>query len=851
MIAEAVDDSLAPALPEVAATIPPSSSHDLDGVRVVCFYPWVPFEPSGSWTRFSSYWKTLLRHGADVTLAFLCPGNDSEISRLKIRYQGETTVFANRAILEGLLLSAKSTAEFKQYTPAEVDLLFRYEPSLYLKSRGMAEWLDTLVREADIVTLEYPMYAGLLSPICKKWNRRLVITSHDCLFELKGTGKEAKALLRAKEIESLKTADAVFFVNDGEEALFAQFDIRGITTPNSADALRIKPGDEARARRVIAERLRLKQEHFCLFVGSSHEPNAEAAEEMKKLARDVPEMTFVVAGACHPKFSTGNFHALGQVSADMLDLLYRAARFVLIPLKRGTGMSVKTFDAFAYQKPVITTPVGLRGYHVTPGVEAEVVANATEMAAAIRRLHADLTTSMALAARARELALSMDCRRAYYPYVTTLLRLLGRAPSHEAAAASAIFLMDPNLKDHVGHHFHYAQSIQASARELGIPFHTLVHREVSPEVIEELGGAAGTFTAYDPLSQRLNPYPAEWGTARSTYEFLRANDLFAEELWPVLRSRCQPDDHIFIPNATPLQILGLATLLHNKPAVTAFQFTLVLRYTTFRIFGPITQRKAQPDPETAERYAFSLGRLRAADRFGCITLATDSSGLAAEFAQFWDRPIQVLPVPHTQLPRTTRDIDALPVPPKVAGRARVVFLGDARDEKGFELLPAVVKAFSAPQRIKGVEFVFQAYVSSRYHAAMNRPIEELSSAHPTNLTLLRSSLSQETYDAVLESADLVLLPYDALTYASRTSGPFVEAICAGKPVIVPRNSWMSQQLGGSQAGLTFVSGNADDLIRTLAAALQNLPQLQQAATEFGQAYRDFHNATNFCRSLAS
>jgi glycosyltransferase involved in cell wall biosynthesis len=102
---------------------------------------------------------------------------------------------------------------------------------------------------------------------------------------------------------------------------------------------------------------------------------------------------------------------------------------------------------------------------------------------------------------------------------------------------------------------------------------------------------------------------------------------------------------------------------------------------------------------------------------------------------------------------------------------------------------------------------------------------------------------------LLTSADVVLLPYDALTYRSRTSGPFVEAICAGKPVVVPAQSWMSTQLGSSGAGRTFVSGNSGDLTSALLGVLQNHAQHAEAAQALGQKFREYHNPENFIRQL--
>jgi UDP:flavonoid glycosyltransferase YjiC (YdhE family) len=58
----------------------------------------------------------------------------------------------------------------------------------------------------------------------------------------------------------------------------------------------------------------------------------------------------------------------------------------------------------------------------------------------------------------------------------------------------------------------------------------------------------------------------------------------------------------------------------------------------------------------------------------------------------------------------------------------------------------------------------------------------------------------------MTGCDVVLLPYDAAQYRSRLSAVFVDAACAGIPVIVPDKTWMSRQIENQLgAGVTFHS----------------------------------------------
>jgi hypothetical protein len=47
---------------------------------------------------------------------------------------------------------------------------------------------------------------------------------------------------------------------------------------------------------------------------------------------------------------------------------------------------------------------------------------------------------------------------------------------------------------------------------------------------------------------------------------------------------------------------------------------------------------------------------------------------------------------------------------------------------------------------------------------------------------------------MLAESDIVLCLYDAKIYRARSSGIMTEALAAGKPVIVPAETWMAHQL---------------------------------------------------------
>lgn len=103
-----------------------------------------------------------------------------------------------------------------------------------------------------------------------------------------------------------------------------------------------------------------------LFVGGAHLPNREG---ISAFVRDcfgpflsARGINLVVAGTVGQHLDLAplpGLHIVGRVRD--LTPLYDAARLVIVPLLNGTGISIKTLEAIGMGKPVLATPVGLRG----------------------------------------------------------------------------------------------------------------------------------------------------------------------------------------------------------------------------------------------------------------------------------------------------------------------------------------------------------------------------------------------------------------------------------------------------------------------------------------------------------
>jgi hypothetical protein len=90
----------------------------------------------------------------------------------------------------------------------------------------------------------------------------------------------------------------------------------------------------------------------------------------------------------------------------------------------------------------------------------------------------------------------------------------------------------------------------------------------------------------------------------------------------------------------------------------------------------------------------------------------------------------------------------------------------------------------------------------------------------------------------LESLEILLLPYVKDRYVMRTSGIFAEAVTHGIVTVVPRGTWMAEQLGaGWGAGVIFDTVSVDSVVEALTAAIDDYSDLKMTAAACREAWR--------------
>jgi len=300
---------------------------------------------------------------------------------------------------------------------------FRFDPSF-------KNWIERITDWADVVILEYPFWGEILGKICSQKNVKLILTAHDVLSNNLDKDSLLRKIALTEEINALKKADAVVTLSINDQAFFEKYNLNSHCVPIAINTEKI---NNICQKKIILNNLeelaianRLNSD-FCLFVGSQHNPNIEAVNQIRQwsnLANPISgEFTgkFVIVGGCWEGEEEGNFISLGKVSDKLLSYLYQRATLVLSPLSSGTGMSVKTIEAMAYGKVILGTTVGFRGYPIESGVNCVVCDNLDDYPEKIEQLLQQPDVLNRIGKQAREFAQDYDYHLLYKTYLDLIL----------------------------------------------------------------------------------------------------------------------------------------------------------------------------------------------------------------------------------------------------------------------------------------------------------------------------------------------------------------------------------------------------------------------------------------------
>jgi len=246
------------------------------------------------------------------------------------------------------------------------------------------------------------------------------------------------------------------------------------------------------------------------------------------------------------------------------------------------------------------------------------------------------------------------------------------------------------------------------------------------------------------------------------------------------------DDIVFVPTLSEAELLGLGRAIASCRPDDRIGWHLLFRRP------PVPARAAYAGSADARRAQVRkcLATFAQATAGHRVRFYTDTEALTRQYDDLGVVRFDTLPIPVPSSFGHSRDPErALAVP-------TILFAGDARVEKGFQLLPILVEQLKreSPAGLSP-RFIIQSNFSvPGGEPVAARACRQLRSHAKNGVRLIDEPLQPDAYCAIFHASDISLIPYDPLEYRARSSGVFAESVAAGLVTIVPSGTWMAAQL---------------------------------------------------------
>jgi hypothetical protein len=347
------------------------------------------------------------------------------------------------------------------------------------------------------------------------------------------------------------------------------------------------------------------------------------------------------------------------------------------------------------------------------------------------------------------------------------------------------FIIDPSLYDSGGHNLDYAKAVVTVLQNQGIEAIVLANKQFSAQ--SEFPIAVTPVFSQglrEPASITTRIMASAFHRARAAgrvaglhiprFEPLagRARRLAQELAQWACSISFQRDDKLFFPTITwrdAVAILEFYNTLNTLP-----ELHIILRF----------------DPPEAADARMQL-RDAACKTSARLTLWADTPELAAIYKEITGRSLRLVRMPFFQSSE-----------PAKAGHPYLLYLGEARADKGFLCLPYLADQLC--KHLPDKDLVVQLLSDPNSNSAVTSAVNSLTQLEHPQIKLLHGPLNSSTFDKLICGAGAVLCLHDPETYRYRSAGIVTQAIAAGVPVIMRR---------GNSSPLSMIIRNAcDDLV---------------------------------------
>lgn len=396
-----------------------------------------------------------------------------------------------------------------------------------------------------------------------------------------------------------------------------------------------------------------------------------------------------------------------------------------------------------------------------------------------------------------------------------------------------LLILEEGLRDYHAHFFTWIKAIRKINQNAGVEVLVGGHRAMDAEIQEALQAhAIYSHNSWEGIYNSSNPIVRYYGILMHNGRVYRQTKKLLQELGHV--------DCIEL-TAGRLHVLLAWWWLCKRFMGKRFD-RLVITMLTSQAFYDANQKMTFKRSAVMIRKAMQL--FRPWIDTGQVCFAADSHLIAKEYKALTGIDFRLFPSPGVALQEwQSRQ------PPQIDSDRGPCFttLGVSYYDKGIDVFQEAILKFLERHPETKARFVLH-WAKQTDGPDGPIPIKDALRNAP-QVTVLEHVLSREEYQEHLLAADCIVLPYRRAVYYARSSGVTVEAACAGIPMIVTHDTWLSWTQNKIGAGLTFKDEDASDLCRALQEFASRWSELSEEAMRQRQVALDYNSADNYLRCL--
>lgn len=383
-----------------------------------------------------------------------------------------------------------------------------------------------------------------------------------------------------------------------------------------------------------------------------------------------------------------------------------------------------------------------------------------------------------------------------------------------------LVVADPSLVDARGHHFSLSLQATRGARPRGCEVHWFTHIDFVPP--RELTGVE----VHPLFSTSMYDRYRQDNRGKSMVDLDRR--LLEELEEGITRAALGVDDHIFFHTGYGDLYRALPAYLNSGDWCGKPYLHICTPYDLDTMPG------RNPGTDLSEVF-HSMRYREAVDRR--LFFWAETPQLARHYTAAYGINVRALPLP---VPASLSAGTA----PSSNNAVVALYLGAAREEKGFLCLPEIADRLYEPFGRDGrLRFVVQCTPQIiGYQPNIKQAIARLSSYPSHYVELIDTILSEQEYFSHLKAADVVLLLYNQNNYRLRGSGIAVETVCADKCLLTYSGTYCESLIthGGGAA-----VADTDEATKFLVDFIARRDEYQNIAKDQGARYRSENSVEKY------